>query len=41
MADPDLGFVAGRGTPEAWTAEVRASIARWVQGVKQANIKTE
>lgn len=37
----DLGFVAGSGTPEAWAAEVRASIARWGQVVKQANIKME
>jgi tripartite-type tricarboxylate transporter receptor subunit TctC len=37
----DLGFVAGGGTPEAWAAEVRASIARWAQVVKRANIKTE
>ena len=29
------------GTPEAWAAEVRASIARWAQVAKQANIKTE
>jgi len=33
--------VAGSGTPEAWAAEVRASIASWAQVVKQPNIKTE
>jgi tripartite-type tricarboxylate transporter receptor subunit TctC len=37
----DLGFVAGGGTPEAWAAEVRTSIARWAQVVKRANIKME
>lgn len=37
----EMGLVTGGGTPEAWAAEVRTSIARWAQFVKQANIKME